>query len=395
MIFMFILHSACSECYRLIQIEVHELRRQIQNATNSLNSVRGISELSQNTSFATRLTALTNSVSLLTANARNSSTIESGLAAELATLNISFDAMQRTLSQNVSKGINDTESNMRVINGTRNQITRLQTEIYQLVWASYYVLQRDVIGKVNITRESRNDLSNTDRNMSLLWSQYNIQYVRTGAGLNQTLSLAADAARTSQTIASLHNETSSILNASELLLQQHRNALATLRASMTYIQSNLSVILNNVTQLSRQANQALRNASSLNATPDQSFVQLRNRYDNFQRNLTLLNRTLSTLDGNYNTLLQNLTAYKANSVSFERSLNQSEVELRSLATQARNAEVSAGTAINSANRVQREAEEMLRIMQNFNTTSRNAETMAQLSLRRTNEVCIGEIRFVN
>ena len=384
-IFLF-LYPACSECYRLIQVEVHALRRDILNITNSLASVRGIVQLSQSPSFGTRLAALTSSVSALTINARNSSSIESGLAAELAALNFSLDAMQRTLSQNVSGGINDTQAGMRVINGTRNQITVLQSEIYQLVWASTYILQRDVVGKVNATGQLRDHLNSTNRNMSSLWSQYNTSLTQTGVSLNEVLSFSGNAVSTTATGVSRSNETLRLVNSSRILLQQHRNTLVALQASFTSIASNLSAIIDNITRLSTQANEALQNASSLNTAPDQRFVELRTRSNTLQVNLTSLNRTLSSANVTYNTLLRDLTMFQSNSVSSERGLNQSESELRSLALQANSAQNEAANAINSANAVLREAEDMLRIMQNFNTTSRNAERMAELSLRSTNEV---------
>lgn len=363
------------------------LRRDILNITNSLNSVRSTVQLSQTSSFGARLTTLTNSISTLTVNAQNSSTIESGLAAELTALNFSLDAMQSTLSRNVSGGINDTEANMNVINGTRNQIVRLQNEIYQLVWASNYVLQRDVLGKVNTTRELRAGLNSANSNMSLLWSQYSSRLTQTGVSLNETLALSGNAVSTTATGITRSNETLRTINSSRVLLQQYRNTLTTLQASFAFIQSNLSVIMNNITRLSSQANEAMKSAGSLNTTPDQRFVELRRRYDDLQTNLTSLNRSLLSADGTYNRLLQNLTLFQTNSASLQRNLNQSEDELRSLALQARNAEAGAANAVNLANSILREAEDMLRIMQNFNTTAGNAERMAELSLRSTNEVC--------
>ena len=369
------------------------LRRDILNITNSLNSVRSTVQLSQTSSFGTRLTTLTNSISALTVNAQNSSTIESGLAAELAALNFSLDAMQSTLSQNVSGGINDTEANMNVINGTRSQITVLQNEIYQLVWASNYVLQRDVLGKLNTTRELRTGLDSANRNMSLLWNQYNTRLTQTGVSLNETLALSGNAVSITAAGITRSNETLRLINSSRVILQQHRNALTTLQASFTFIQSNLSAIMNNITWLSSQANVAMQNASSLNTTPDQRFVELRRRYDDLQTNLTSLNRSLSSADGTYNRLLQNLTVFQINSASLQRNLNQSEDELRSLALQVRNAEAEATNAVTSANSVLQEAEDMLRIMQNFNTTAGNAERMAEISLRSTNEVCSWNLGF--
>ena len=385
-----IFSTACPECYRLIQVEVNTLRRDILNITNSLTSVTGIVQLNQSSSFGTRLDSLTNSVSVLTANAQSSSTVESGLAAQLATLNFSLDSMQRILSQNVSGGVNETDANMRIINGTRNQIIRLQSEISQLLWASNYVLQRDVVGKVNATGDIRNSLDSLNRNMSSLWRQYSTRLTQTGASLNETLVLSGNAVSSTAAGVSRSNESLGIVNSSRLLLQQHRDTLVSIQASFISIQNNLSAALDNITRLSSQANEALRNANAINATPSGPFFELRARYESLQTSLVSLNRTLLSADDTYSTLLRNLTALQASSSSFGRSLNQSADELRLLLAQARNSETVATNAVNSANNVLLEAENMLRIMQNFNTTSQNAERMAEVSLRSTSEVSYDE-----
>lgn len=378
----------CSECYRLIQVEVQTLRRDIQNITGSLTSIQGMVRQGSNASFDARLSSLTESISTLTSNARNSSTIESGLAAELSALNFSLDAMQRTLTLNVSQSVNATNDNLRVINGTRTVISGLQTEIYRLLWASNYVLQSDVIGKVNETNDLRSSLDASNNNMSSLWSQYSSQYASIGLSLNQTFSASANTVNATTTVLLRQNQTSAILNSSRIILEQHRNTLITLQTSVLSIQSNLSAILYNVTRLSSDADQALQNASSLNATPDQRFVQLRTRYDSLRTSLSSLNRNMSVLSESHDLMISNLTMLKTRSASLDGELNRTEDELRTLATQARYAEANATNAVNSANGVLTEAQNMLGIVQNFNATARNAENMAEISLRHTDEVSI-------
>eukprot|EP00795_Rhopilema_esculentum_P010926 gene10926-19760_t len=378
--------QTCSECYRLIQVEVHALRRDIANITNELASVQGIAQLSLSPSFGVRLARLTQNVSRLTANAQNSSSVESGLASELTALNYSLDAMQRLLEVNVSRSLNETNADVRVINQTRGLIAGLRNSIYALLWGSKYVLQVHVTPQVNTTEALKINISSAAAGMSSLWTNYQGQYNETSRLNREVLSLAANATSTTSNITLLRQQTENALNTSRRHLQQQRSTLQGLNLTVDVLLSSMVALRSNISQISNLANRVLADADALNVTEDQSFTQLQLRYRNLRNNITALNSSLSALNNDSEILRQSLTAMNTTAASLLDMLNIAERNATLLATQARTAQETSSSAAASARNLLAEAESMLRIMQNFNETSSAAENMAALSLRHTNEV---------
>ena len=334
-----------------------------------------------------RLALLTQNVSRLTANAQNSSSVESGLANELAALNYSLDAMQRLLEVNVSRSLNETNADVRVINQTRGLIAGLRNSIYALLWGSRYVLQVHVAPQVNTTEALKNNISSAAARLSSLWTNYQGQYNETSRLNREVLLLAADATSTTSNITLLRQQTENALNTSKRHLQQQRSTLQGLNLTVNVLLSSMVALRSNISQISDLAKRVLADAVSLNVTEDRSFTQLQLRYRNLRNNITALNSSLSALNNDSEVLRQSLTAMNTTAASLQSMLNIAERNATLLVAQARTAMETASSAATSARNLLTEAESMLRIMQNFNETSTAAENMAALSLRHTNEVC--------
>ena len=321
-------------------------------------------------------------------SAQNSSGVESGLFVELAALNFSLDAMQRTLEQNVSNGINQTNANMIIINATRNQIIGLRDVIYQLLWASNYVLQRDVSGKKNVTDVLKNELDVISRNMTALWGQYQPQHTGAASQNAQIISLTSNTTNATSAITTTSTEASRVVNASELILRQQRSSLQGLQSSISLLQANLTQLMSSITQLSQRSKITQANSETLNVSTNPSLVDLRTRFNSLTSSLVALNSTLARLNNDYIMIKSNLTSYNNSANAMRATLSTAETETSTLAAQANNAQTVADNAVTTSRNVLKEAEDMLRIVQNFNETSKAAEKMAAVSLRHTNEVII-------
>ena len=296
--------------------------------------------------------------------------------------------MQRALEQNVSNGINQTNANMIIINATRNQMIGLRDAIYQLLWASNYVLQRDVSGKKNVTDVLKNELDAISRNMTALWGRYQPQYTAAESQNAQIISLTSNTTNATLAITTTSNEASRVVNTSELILRQQRSSLQGLQSSISLLQANLTQLMNNITQLSQRSNIAQANSEALNVSANPSLVDLRARLNSLTSSLVALNSTLAELNNHYITIKSNLSSYNNSASAMRATLSTAETETSSLAAQANNAQTVADNAVTTSRNVLKEAEDMLRIVQNFNETSKAAENMAAVSLRHTNEVRI-------
>eukprot|EP00794_Sanderia_malayensis_P015666 gene15666-17246_t len=378
--------QSCSECYGLIQTEVHALRRNVANITTTLTSVQSISQLSTTPTFGQRLDALTQSVTALVTAAQNSSSVESGLAAELTALNVSLDNMQATLRVNVSNGINQTDENIAVLNATTKQIDVMRTTIYRLLWASVYVLETDATRKRNTTNTMLGELSSISSNVSSKLAEYELIWNATRGKTAQVLTQTANATSTSATISNQLDGNRVRMNGSATRIQQLKNLTSDVELKAKTLENNFNYLRSNISALVQRSNSTLETAKALRLTTNASALELQARYEALQKNLTALNTSLNTMMFQQMSLKQSVDDAKNRSSGLNSSLSQMESRLVLLASQATGAEQTANAAVRSSMALPKEAQDMLEIVQNFNRTSTNAENMASLSLKNTQEV---------
>ncbi len=368
-------------------MEVHTLRKDITNITNTLTTVSGISQLDTSPTFGQRLDYLTQSVTILAANASNSANIESSLATELAALNVSLDNMQNMLHINISSGINQTNQDLTTLNATMTQITALQDTINRLLWASSYILQGEITSKNNTAGNLTDDLNAISSNLTEKLNEYRPIWTATNNLTSEVLQKSTNVTATTLVISSDLDKNKQKMNVTSVRIQQLNSLSSDINAEAKILQSNLSVVLSNISSLASRSNSVLLEAEAINVTTNVSATEIQARYISLNNDLTVLNASLNSMVLQHAVLKQVIDDSKNRSKAINISLVELSNKTVVLANQATSAEQQATAAVQSSQNLLKEAQDMLTIVQNFNRTSTAAENMASLSLRNTQEVC--------
>ena len=354
-------------------------------------TTNSIQEINDVASFGQKLSNLTSIILQLTNNAQNSTDVERRLSVELRTLNGTLDNLQLLLQNNISRGITNLASQLNSINATRKQASDIMDNVYRTLWGSAYVLQEYVATGLNLSDSRRRSLELMLQNMTELFNKYQRMWLSSINNSQIVFLNAADVVNKSSEGLRVARQSIATLNVTSGRLQVLRGIVVELQRVSNSLRTNMTTLLSNVTSLLRSANQTLAEANMIDTNFSSSISQLNASTDFLNIRVNRLTFIVSTIRADHMNLRQIVNASIARTNALLVDVNNTANASLISFNEAKNADVTAKAVVSLASTVLNSAEEMQRIVSNFNATSAESQRLAVVSLRNTQEV--GLLKF--
>lgn len=377
---MFSFHSLdCPECYRLIYVEVKKLRVSSAALASTINRLRNghIGDAS----FAQRLANSKNTVSSLVSDAQESQEIEKNVTEQINQLNETLNRLEEVLMQEVTPGVTELSNNVTTVKQDRERIEELIGLIRGAVHDSNKLLNMSIDPDIR-------EVENVSDYLGKLVPRFN----------RLAENFTAAAARQNETA---HNIRGKVNDAESMIVEartvaenavKEQNDLASLKMRVEVIQaygeamnSTAYELFVNASIVLLQANQTMSQVMLLNPNNTATVSQIERTAMQASKQAQEVILRAKNLTQTYS----NLTAQVELAVEGVQALmlrvQTADSTGQAILKDARRARQEAMHAVQLASKTLEDAEEMLQILQNFESKAQEAREFADRSLTQAKE----------
>ncbi|XP_031551742.1 laminin subunit alpha-5-like [Actinia tenebrosa] len=373
----------CPECYRLLQVFVHDLRTNITGLVNSTNRVRN-GRIGDET-FAKRLETSKNNVRQLVLKAQNSTGVEKELHDELVNLNKSLDYMESVLKGEVTSGVTSVEGVATKASKERNTTEELMKVTQTLVIQAYRLLSSSISMITNQTKDTEGYLAGLVPRFGTYANEastISAKQNETGQDiLRKTLTaegLVRDADSISIATASDHQVNIELIRRLKLETEAVKELGVRVNDSAYAVFANTSVVLSN-------AQRALRDVNSLKPDNSLAVQQILNNATKLVDNATQAVQVVKELYQNHSTLISNVEKAVRDTKVLISRVTSMDGGATAMLAEARRAEAEAQAAVDLSNKTHEDMKEMLQILNDFETKANESKYLAQHALEKSKQ----------
>lgn len=380
---VFVVCTDCPECYRLLQVFVHDLRNNISTLEKSIDHV--MNGRIADVTFANKLETSKEDVRQLVLRAQNSTGVEKQLHDELLYLNKTLDHMEDVLKGEVTSGVTSVEGVTNEASEQRNRTEELMNLTQSLVTQAYRLLNASISMIISQANDTEGYLAGLVPRFGAYANEastISAKQNKTGkAILQKTLTaerLVKDAENIS--IATVDDHTFNIGLIRRLKLETEAVKELALKAN----DSAYAVFANASTVLS-DALRALSDVNALNPDNSRTVQQIMNNASILANNATKAIQTVQELNQNYSTLISNVTQAVQDAKALISRVSSMDKGATAMLVEAGRAEREAQAAVDSAKKTHEDMKEMLQILKSFAQKANESQYLAQNALENSKE----------
>lgn len=381
---MFIFHSLdCPECYRLFYVEVKKLRVSSAALADTIDRLRN--GYIGDASFAQRLASSNNTVSSLVSDAEVSQEIEKNVTEQIKQLNETLNRLEEVLMQEVTPGVNELLSNLNTVTDDKESIEQLIGLIRDALNYSNNLLNMSIdpaVREVEIVSDYLSKLvqrfNRLSENFTAAAARQNETAYNIQGKVNDAESLIEKANTVAENAVNEQNDLESFLDKLKMRVDVIQAYGEVMNSTAYELFVNASIVL-------LQANETISQVMLLD--PDNSVTV--SQIERAAMQASKEAREVISRARNLTQTYSNLTAQVELAVEEVQAMmlrvEKADLTGQKILKEARRARQEAMDAVQLATRTLEDAEEMLQILQNFESKAQEAQEFADLSLQRAKE----------
>lgn len=384
--------SDCPECYRLIYEDVKKLRVSLLALDDTIERLRNGNI--GDASFAHRLDESNKDVSNLVDDAKLSREVENNVTNQIMQLNESLNHLEQVLMHEVTPGVNTLSDNLTAMERNKNKTEELIQLIKGAVNDSFDILNMSVDSAVRKAEIITIYLSKLVPRFTALANNF------TGAAASQNetayeiqhkVDNASSRAEKAQLVAENTITDQKDLDLSLQTLKMHGDVI---QALGEYVNSTAHQLFVNASMVLSGANKTLSELMLLDPDNREAVVQIEEAAMHASRQAQELISTAQNLTQMYSNLSTQVELAVEEVNLLTSHVFKIEAAGKTILIEAQRAKQEATDAVQLASNTLKDAEEMLQILQNFESKAKEAQDFADLSLKQAKEANITSLNAI-
>ena len=384
--------SDCPECYRLIYEDVKKLRVSLLALDDTIERLRNGNI--GDASFAHRLDESNEDVSNLVDDAKLSREVENNVTNQIMQLNESLNHLEQVLMHEVTPGVKTLSDNLNAMERNKNKTEELIQLIKGAVNDSFDILNMSVDSAVRKAEIITIYLSKLVPRFTALANNF------TGAAASQNetayeiqhkVDNASSRAEKAQLVADNTITDQKDLDLSLQTLKMHGDVI---QALGEYVNSTAHQLFVNASMVLSGANKTLSELMLLDPDNREVVVQIEEAAMHTSRQAQGLISTAQNLTQMYSNLSTQVELAVEEVNLLTSRVFRIEAAGKTILIEAQRAKQEATDAVQLASKTLKDAEEMLQILQNFESKAKEAQDFADLSLKQAKEANITSLNAI-